>query len=244
MHQTSMVRALNPATLFGGRTMPVENPERAPQSRSARARAGLHVAPDEQPLEGKREWNPTNTTWLLLTGATAVIVGATIALWPKGAKAAPGGTVPGNEPGGGTEPGGGPPHHPKGNYLGGANFGSWPHMDVFPTAQSILDTMHYELGYTVGSGPLSKQTMLATRQFEIDYNDAVDALAGHENDLAPWNLPGVSLPRPPSGHITVDNVTKGMGGQKGGLIGTGVIDALWRAIAWKQLLGWSEIYNS
>jgi hypothetical protein len=232
MYQTSMVRALNPATLFSGRSMPVENPERPAQSRSARARASMHVVqPDEAPQA--RQWNPTTGMWLLIAGGTAVLVGGAIALYSRKSHAAtPGGTVtPGG--GGGTEPGGGgggggTQHH--NNYVGAPGY-SWPHKDTFPTEADFVILLG-EMGYNVNynKGVLGWENMVAVRNFQIDYDKVV-------------KTPGLS---PAGSSIGVDHVNLSQypgvpPGQIGGYIGNQTATALYNALQWKQLKSWDDL---
>lgn len=237
MSHTSMVRSLNPIALFGGRTMPAlsvvpeDNPQRLPNSRSARARAANHRG--TMPEQSSREWNPTTGMWLLIAGGTAVLVGGAIALYSRKSHAAtPPGTV--TPPGGGEVPGGGggTPHHGTKNYVGGDPNYSWPHRDTFPDESNFIITLG-QFGYNVNynKGVLGWENMVAVRNFQIDYNK-VQQLA----DLTPA----------PSGPIGVDNLNLSQfpgvpPGKKGGYIGNQTVNAMYNALQWTATQSWDDL---
>jgi hypothetical protein len=164
--------------------------------------------------------NPEPVTWILLAGGSAVVVGGLIAYGMRRKRAAPSiGPGPTVVPGGGGGGGGGGgtvTHHNYVPYISPAPFSS---------EHEILVTLG-ELGYHVNyDGLLHWQSMVAVRNFEIDYNKFVA------------NHPG--LTPMPMGPIVVDHITEGMpAGTVGGLVGPQVLTALHNAVMWHATQPW------
>jgi len=159
----------------------------------------------------------------MLAGGAAIVTGVLIAYGVRRKRAAAGPQIgPGEVPGGGGGGGGGGevvPHTVHHNYV--------PYISPAPfsSEHEILVTLG-ELGYHVNyDGLLRWQSMVAVRNFEVDYNNFIA------------NHPG--LVPAPSGPIAVDHYTETMpAGTVGGFVGPQVLTALHNAVLWHATQVW------
>lgn len=232
MYQTSMVRALNPLSLFStGRDdlTPAPAQPKQRQSNPSHQATRSHRRPHEAPQE-----NPSPGTWLLIAGATAAAVGIGVALFAKrgGAPTTGGG---GEQPGGGggEQPGGGGGGGGGGgtkkcNYLGCGPSYQWPHMDRFPNRLSIGQRLA-EMGYTTdwAGNPngwmVTQQGKNAIAGFQSEYNIVRKNAPGW--DFIPANAPSA--------------------GSADGFAGDATINALYNADKWLLLanMTWPDMVD-